>query len=113
MNGEVLLQHLNAAVGADATAIVQATKALQSAGGCPGVSTALAQIGLQPHLDFGIRQLALLVCCTRRALDPFALWQRMLCGLEISGRHHATAGAQTARPEALDPRGARLCIADH
>jgi hypothetical protein len=73
MNGAVLLQHLDAAVGGDATAIVQATKALQSAGGCPGVSTALAQIGLQPQLDFGIRQLALLVCFTRRAFGPFAL----------------------------------------
>ena len=75
MNGEVLLQHLNAAVGSDATAIVQATKALQSAGGCPGVSTALAHIGLQRQLDFGIRQLALLVDSTRRAFDPFAVWQ--------------------------------------
>lgn len=68
MNGEALLQHLKAAVHGDATAIVQATKALQSVGGCPGVSTALAQIGLQPQLDFGVRQLALLVWFTHQGI---------------------------------------------
>jgi hypothetical protein len=68
MNGEALLQQLTAAVGGDATSIAQATKALQSVAGSPGTSIALAHIGLQQQLDFGVRHLALLVsylCHTR------------------------------------------------
>lgn len=61
MDGQALMQQLQAAVGTDAAAIAQATKALQAVGGSPGVSAALAHIGLQPQLDFGVRQLALLV----------------------------------------------------
>jgi hypothetical protein len=61
MNGEALLQQLTAAIGGDANAIAQATTALQSVGGSPGVSIALVQTGLQSQLDFGVRQLALLV----------------------------------------------------
>ena len=58
---QVLLQHLHQAISGDPTAIASATQALQAVGGTEGASIGLLQIGLEQQLDFGVRQLALLV----------------------------------------------------
>lgn len=61
MDTQQLLQQLQAAVGGDPAAIGAATKSLQSAAGAPGTSASLVQIGLEPQVDLGVRQMALLV----------------------------------------------------
>lgn len=61
MSAQQLLQQLQAALGGDPGAISAATDSLQAAGGAPCTSTSLVQIGLEPQVEFGVRQLALLV----------------------------------------------------
>jgi len=61
MSAQQLLQQLQAALGGDPGAISAKTDSLQAAGGAPGTSTSLVQIGQEPQVEFGVRQLALLV----------------------------------------------------